>query len=203
MVMRNKLKALLARSALARFRRSEGGMAAVEFAMIVPVMFFLFVGAVEFSQALTVDRRVTQSASSVADLVARVTRIDTTGVDNLMKVVEQLMSPYDLGPLTVTIVSVKAEASGGPTPKMTVDWSRNNKAQTPYARGSVYSNIPNGLLAVGESVIVGEARYNYSPLIFTYFIQAAFDMEERFYLKPRQTSCVSLDPINCVTGNNF
>ena len=157
----------------------------------------------EFSQALTVDRRVTQSASSVADLVARVTRLDTNAVDNLMKVVEQLMSPYDLTPLTVTIVSVKASNSGGADPKMTVDWSRNNKGQTPYARNSEYKNIPKGLIAVGESVIVGEATYNYSPLIFNYFIQNAFSMEERFYLKPRQTSCVSLDPINCVTGNNF
>lgn len=201
--MRQWLKALVGRRSFARFRREEGGMAAVEFAMIVPVMFFLFVGAVEFSQALTVDRRVTQSASSVADLVARVTRLDTTAVDNLMKVVEQLISPYDVNALTVTVVSVKAENSGGPDPKMTVDWSRNNKTQTPYARGSVYSNIPKGLISVGESVIVGEATYNYTPLIFNYFIQNAFSMEERFYLKPRQTSCVSLDPINCVTGNNF
>lgn len=201
--MRLKLEKLLARSPLARFRRSDGGMAAVEFAMIVPVMFFLFVGAVEFSQALTVDRRVTQSASSVADLVARVTRLDATAVDNLMKVVEQLMSPYDVNALTVTIVSVKAVNSGGPDPKMTVDWSRNNHKQTPYARGAVYTHIPKGLIAVGESVIVGEATYNYTPLIFNYFIQSAFSMEERFFLKPRQTSCVSLDPINCVTGNNF
>ena len=39
--------------------------------MIVPIMGVMFIGAVELSQAITVDRRVTQVASSTADLVAR------------------------------------------------------------------------------------------------------------------------------------
>ena len=39
--------------------------------MIVPIMSAMFIGAVEVSQAITVDRRVTQVASSTADLVAR------------------------------------------------------------------------------------------------------------------------------------
>ena len=51
-----------------RIARNNSGVAAVEFAMIVPIMFLLFVGSVEFSQAITVDRRVTQVASSTADL---------------------------------------------------------------------------------------------------------------------------------------
>ena len=41
---------------------------------------------------------------------------------------------------------------------------------------------------------------NYTPLIFNYFIQTAFSLDERFYLKPRNASCVHLQPINCVTG---
>ena len=43
---------------IGRLRRCNRGVAAVEFGMIVPIMFMLFVGAVEFSQAITVDRRV-------------------------------------------------------------------------------------------------------------------------------------------------
>ena len=42
----------------------------VEFAFIVPIMAVMFIGAVELSQAIIVDRRVTQIASSTADLVA-------------------------------------------------------------------------------------------------------------------------------------
>lgn len=194
------------RALIARLRSDDRGIAAVEFALIVPIMFFLFVGAVEFSQALTVDRRVTQSASSTADLVARADKFNNTGeIDNILKIIEQLMAPYDLNPLTVAVVSVQAKAKAGnpAVTEMLVSWSRNNKGQIPYSAGSVYTHIPAGLLASGESVIVGEARYNYSPLLFKYFIKTAFDMEERFYLKPRQKACVSLAPTNCVTGTPF
>ena len=43
-------------------------------------------------------------------------------------------------------------------------------------------------------MIIAEANYNYSPLIFNYFITSAFDLQEKFYLKPRNASCVHLRP---------
>ena len=52
---------------IAHYRRGSRGVAAIEFAMIVPIMSAMFIGAVEVSQAITVDRRVTQVASSTAD----------------------------------------------------------------------------------------------------------------------------------------
>lgn len=190
-----------------RIRSDNRGIAAVEFAMIVPIMFFLLVGAVEFSQALTVDRRVTQSASSTADLVARAPSqgLTVTQVDNELKIIEQLIEPYSLAALTVKITSVKANSvPGNPgAVNYVVDWSRDNRGGTPYARNTNYASIPAGLLVAGESVIVAEAAYNYTPLIFNYFIESAFSLEEKFYLKPRNASCVHLQPINCVTGGNL
>jgi Flp pilus assembly protein TadG len=196
-----------ATSLISRLGRENGGVAAVEFAMIVPIMFFLFVGAIEFSQALTVDRRVTQAASSTADLIARAPSqgMSVTQVDNELKIIEQLIEPYDLSALTVRIVSVKAKAVNGDPTAVTyeVDWSRDNHGGTPYARNAPYAGIPNGLLVAGESVIVSEAKYFYTPLIFHYFISSAFDLEEKFYLKPRNASCVHLQPVNCVTGGTL
>lgn len=187
-----------------RWSLGEKGIAAVEFAMITPMMFFFFVGSVEFSQAITVDRRVTQSASSTADLIARApsTGLTTTQVDNELKIIEQLIEPYELSQLSVRIVSVKAIGVPGVPGALAylVDWSRDNRGATPYPRNSPYTSMPTNLLVAGESVIVAEATYNYTPLIFNYFIKTAFNLEERFYLKPRNASCVHLQPINCVTG---
>jgi hypothetical protein len=44
-------------------------------------------------------------------------------------------------------------------------------------------------------VIVVEVRYDYSPVLFSYFITGVKQMEEKFYLKPRLTSQVKLDSI--------
>src|SRR5207244_1629235 len=69
-----------------RWRASTEGVAAVEFALIVPIMAIMFIGAVELSQAITVDRRVTQVASSTADLVARAeTQISQAEITDIMK----------------------------------------------------------------------------------------------------------------------
>jgi Flp pilus assembly protein TadG len=192
------------RASLRRLRCGERGIAAVEFAMVAPIMFFFFAGSVEFGQALAVDRRVTQSASSTADLIARApnTGLSTAQVDSELKIIEQLIAPYDLTPLTIRIVSVKAAAApgGGGALNYVVDWSRDNRGGTPYPHNSSYNSIPANLLVAGESVIVSEAIYNYTPLILNYFIQSAFDLKETFYFKPRNASCVHLQPVNCVTG---
>ena len=184
----------------ARLRGDDRGVAAVEFAMIVPVMFFLFVGSIEFSQALTVDRRVTQSASSSADLIARAPAEGLTEaeVDGHLRIVEQLVEPYDLTKLLVKIISVQAVDDNG-TVKYIVRWSRDNNGATPYPALSEYTAIPQNLLTPPESVIIAEAKYNYTPLIFKYFITSAFDLEEKFFLKPRNASCVPLKPnqTNC------
>ena len=188
-----------------RLRDDHEGVAAVEFAMIVPIMLMMLIGCFECSQALTIDRRNTQIASSVADLVARapVAGLATTDVDSLMLIANQLMKPYATAPLTVTVISVKAQTVNNAL-QIVVDWSRNNTGGTPYARNAAYAALPAGLLASGESVIVTEAKYHYTPVVgASLFIQAAYDMKETFYLKPRNSSCVNLLPINCVTGANM
>ncbi len=192
---------------LARMRRDTRGVAAVEFGFIVPIMFFLFVGTIEFSQALTVDRRLTLAASSTADLIARAPNSGLTPeqVDRDLRIVEQLIAPYEIQRLYVKVMSIIAAGTPG-NPNVliyTVDWSRDNNAGTPHPRGEQYHEIPEGLLVAGESVIVSEATYNYTPLIFNYFIESAFNMTERFFLKPRNSSCVHLRPINCVTGGTM
>lgn len=187
-----------------RLRRDDRGMAAVEFGLIVPVMFLLFVGSVEFSQALTVDRRVTQSASATADLIARAPAegLSPSEVDGHLKIIDQLIEPYELSRLTVKVHSVKAVNVNG-TVKFMIDWWRDNKGagttDSNHSQGE-YPDMPAGLLAAGESVIIAEATYNYAPLIFKYFITSAFDLKEKFYLKPRNSSCITLKPTNCVTS---
>ena len=54
-----------------RLLRNERGIAAVEFALILPIMLVLWLGGVEVTGALSVDRRLNNLASSIGDLVAR------------------------------------------------------------------------------------------------------------------------------------
>jgi Flp pilus assembly protein TadG len=89
------------------WRADARGIAAVEFALIVPVMSVLMMGAIELSQALMVDRRVTQVASSTADLIARSEKsITEAEVRDIMRIGGFIMKPNDQGPLQITLRSI-------------------------------------------------------------------------------------------------
>src|SRR5436189_1298081 len=57
---------------IARLRRDQAGVSAVEFAMLLPLMLTLYLGAVEISQGVAIDRKVTLTAHTVADLASQV-----------------------------------------------------------------------------------------------------------------------------------
>jgi Flp pilus assembly protein TadG len=56
------------RRRLLRCVQDERGVSAVEFALLLPLMVTLYLGGVEISQGLTIDRKVTLVARTVADL---------------------------------------------------------------------------------------------------------------------------------------
>ena len=53
------------------FHRDERGVSAVEFALLAPFMIALYLGSVQLTLGLTADRKVSQVANSVADLVTQ------------------------------------------------------------------------------------------------------------------------------------
>ena len=59
------------RRTAARMLVDRSGIAATEFAVIVPVMLVMFFGTVEFSSGVAVDRKVTLMARTLSDLTSQ------------------------------------------------------------------------------------------------------------------------------------
>ena len=193
-----------------RFKSSNDGIAAVEFALIVPIMLAMFIGVVEMSQAITVDRRVSHVAASTADLVARQRQITSTTLDGYMQIINQLLSPYAAGPLKLTVSNVYNTAAAKTTHRLCWVYQHGGGANTglggtgPRTTGN-YTGLPTGVLdetTGGTSVVVVEVRYLYQPVMFVRstsvhganvgsFIGAAgINMTETFYLKPRLSESI-------------
>jgi Flp pilus assembly protein TadG len=184
------------RASVLRLARNIEGMAAIEFAMVAPMIVFLFIGTIEFSQALTVDRRVQQVASSTADLIAREKSLTTADLEGIMQITDHLVAPYDALPLKVTVLNVYSAINNAADTK--VCWSYNhNGGVHSYAANEKYA-MPDGILGKGASAIVAEVTYDYEPLIFRMFIQSTFKMEEVFYLKPRLSNSVEFNSQKCL-----
>jgi hypothetical protein len=162
---------------------NKAGFAAVEFAMVVPIMVVLFLGAVEFSTALSYDRRVTAISSATADLVAQEEEVNSAYLDDIMKIADTLLPPdADLSNLDVKLVSVVADADSN----VTVNWSYNRTGGEPYPQDSAYDDLPDDLIEPRSSVVVSEVSYDYTPPV-GHFIIGGITLSERFFLRPRKS----------------
>lgn len=164
------MRAMLARLVenLRRFRVVDSGVAAVEFALILPVMFTLYVGSVEATALISMDRRVQSIAGAMGDLVARAdTSIPAATLTDYFRAAGGIMTPYSADTLRQVVTQVLVSADGK-TAK--VVWSKQYVDGT-YGNGvnrAVGSNYelaePMRNIAKGGYVIVAEASYSYLPI---------------------------------------
>ena len=74
--------------------RDTRGIAAIEFAMVVPLMLVLFFGTVEFSSGVAVDRKVTLMARTLSDLTSQNISVTDTQLTNIFNASTGIMTPY-------------------------------------------------------------------------------------------------------------
>ena len=104
------------------------GVAAIEFAMIVPIMLVLFFGTVEFSSAIAVDRKVTLIARTLSDVTSQSISVANADLSNFFNSGCAIMYPY-AGPPPCTqtnnpMTAVISELYVDPTTlKAKVQWS--------------------------------------------------------------------------------
>lgn len=168
------------------FSRDERGVAAVEFALLAPIMILLYFGLAEVTMGVMAERRASHAAAVMADLVAQEAQISGTEITDIFNIGDQIMQPFPAAPLQVRLTSVTANAQGAPK----VDWSRSQGGLTTPHAGDTVSGMPAGLLAAGDSVIKADVTYTYtSPVALV--VPQALTYTETFYLRPRRGSQVT------------
>src|SRR5258708_12975795 len=73
---------------------NEEGIAAVEFALLLPVMITLFFGVVETSLALLCRADVSIMASTAADLISQSSALNKTDLGNIYSAAGTILYPY-------------------------------------------------------------------------------------------------------------
>ena len=171
-----------------RIQTDNKGVAAIEFAMILPLLAVLFLGTFELGQALTVDRRVTQAASTSADLVAQNEQVDDDDLAAISSVADAIMSPYDTSLLDIDVVSLRIDADSN----VTVLWSYSKSGGAPYAEGATYTVNNNlaSLITPNTGIIVATTSYTYTSVIGALF-SSGVEFGETFYLRPRRSNEVA------------
>ena len=121
-------------------------------------------------------------AGSTADLIAGTYSITTGDLDSIIDIVEVLMRPYLDMPMKVTVSN--AIASSSIAPNTVVCWSHNHCGRVKnYSVADSYT-LATGVIEAGESAVVAEVKYAYTPLISSYFINGTVVFADKIYLKP-------------------
>jgi Flp pilus assembly protein TadG len=169
---------------VARFAEERRGLAAVEFAMLLPLMMTLYLGSVEISTAVAIQRKVDLTAHALADLSSQYTAIKNADMTNILNAASDIIVPYNAAQLQSVVSELSIDGNG----QATVVWSDtlNGTARTV---GTVV-NIPSNLAVANTYLILGETQYSYNPS-YGFVITGGATLSDQIYMRPRQSSSIT------------
>ncbi|MGH6707511.1 MAG: TadE/TadG family type IV pilus assembly protein [Bradyrhizobium sp.] len=185
----SKIWLRIRRSAL-DLSRDTKGIAAIEFAMVVPLMLVLFFGTVEFSSGVAIDRKVTLMARTLSDLTSQNISVTDNQLTNIRNASTGIMTPYSATPLKSTITELYIDAT---TKVARVQWS---KGDAPRGAGTTVT-IPTALQVGDTYLIFSEVSYLYVPAVGYVMAKAGIDLKDYTYTRPRQSLCVMYNTTVC------
>lgn len=185
------------RNHVRRMAKDKKGAAAVEFALIAPLLITLYLGTQEISLALNINKKLGRTASAVGDLIAQSdTEITVTDLKDILKVGAATLQPYSITKPEIWVTGIQISAAGAAT----VAWSQklveNTTYSVPYAAGSA-ATVPAKLKVNDTFLVKVETKLKYRP-ITSWSINsnkssgyAYIDMAEVYYLRPRNSVAIS------------
>jgi len=187
-----------------RLARDRRGVAALEFALIVPLLLCLYFVTMEVAQAIEANKKVGRAASMAADLVAQMPEIPRSELEGIMRIGEATMQPYNRSKLDLVVTAI--EVTNDATPRVQVFWEGkliDGVYQKGVSKGTAVNDLPEALRIQGSFLIRAKATLGYQPVI-TWAASAkaplglasAFDdiqMGETYYLRPRRSTTIPCD----------
>lgn len=145
---------------LRRLGRDKKGVGAVEFAIVAPVLLMVYIGAFESSLGFTMARKVARASSTVADIFSQESSLTASKIDSADAIARSILAPFEGASLSYNITGIKVSSGAG-----TVEWSRNEKKQKPYTKGTTVT-LPAGIAPTDGFIIRTEMVVPHELLLF-------------------------------------
>jgi Flp pilus assembly protein TadG len=177
------------------FVESTRGVAAIEFAAIMPVLALLFLATFDGSRAIAIYMKVRSATYTLAAIANQYSSIQSTDMTAIVGATSVVLAPYSSTPAVVTISQLSMSNTGSAT----VSWSYslNGTARTAGASVTVPSKFKPANNATCSSypcyLILAEVSYVYTPM-FSYFTNGTITFADNLYATPRTATCVLYPP---------
>ncbi len=177
----------------ARSKRFQRGVAAVEFALSLPIWLTLMLGTWDGAYAMLVNEKTDRIAYSVTDIVSQYQKITLANLNDIILAAGQLMQPFPFatnGRVIVTSVYKPAgqaayicwQYSGGGTLTQTSRIGTTGGAPS----------LPNGLmLNDNDNIIISEVFYNFTPIFVNMNLFTSGLLYRTVIYKPRLSPLIT------------
>jgi hypothetical protein len=177
--------------AIARLFRREDGAILVETAFVMPILITMLLGSVEVGRYIIVNQKLERAASSVADLVAQSEDgVTLDEIETLFGIVPHITSPYDVAANGRVIITAVTREDEDEDPVVAWQVAGLGDLDVDSEIGGVGDDatLPAGFdLPEGETLIIGEAWYDYDALFFE-AVDPTGPMYHRAFYRPRLSS---------------
>ena len=176
---------------IARYGRDMRGVASIEMAFIFPVMVLVYFGLVDATNVLSANRRVTLTASTLADLVTQAPgTIVISDIDDFFKASSAIMEPFSSSNISLELYEFKLDGSNNAV----LSWKHKNAGASCGATPTVDAQM-KALMTEGNDIVVSRVCYTYNWVIGKIFGSTPMELSDQLVLRPRQTT--SIDCTDC------
>ncbi len=161
--------------------KSEDGLAAVEAAMVFPVLLTLFLGTFDLGNAILANQKAIRASQVTADLIARTNSIDDAGISEAIEAGELALNPMSTATYGVDVVSISFDDDANAV----IEW-RETVNMPPIP--DVLTRVED-LAQAGEGVLVVVVEYDFEP-VFAGFIVDTILMREIAFSRGRQGAVI-------------
>ena len=189
-----------------RFAASDRGLAAVEFAMVIPFLLLMMLATFDAGRAVAAYMKVKAATFTLASMTNQFTTgtlggITTTTMGGITGSSAKVLSPYT-GTTVARITQIKATSTNGTSVSAaTVSWSYATDSSA-YTQGSTWqlANLPtqftsnNACNSFPCYLIYAEMTYTFTPT-FGYFLTGSIVLSDNVWVTPRSSACIQYNSV--------
>jgi len=162
--------------------KSDDGLAAIEAALVFPVLLALLMGTFDLGNAILANTKVVRASQVVADLVTRKRSVSDADVDEAIEAGRLALEPLDTSSYGVDITSIEFDEDADTA----IVW---RETENMTADPDVLTRV-EPLAEENFGVVVVSVRYEYVPF-FANFLTGDISMMETAFARGRKSAVVT------------
>jgi Flp pilus assembly protein TadG len=160
------------------------GVAAIEFALVLPMLLFVGLGGYALTDACSTYRKLTDTTVEAANVAAQYTTMQAADAQSVMAATAQIMTPYSTANLKMVLSVITTDASS----TATVLWSQPYQGGTQLIKNAPFA-LPANLAQPSTSYVLVQSNYTFIPLTGS-GLKGSIPMQDQLIILPRQSPSI-------------